>query len=352
MPLIIHSNSAWLYDKEYSSSTKRQKPQLLKATDFTHYRFKRAGSKRLFTGSSEPMIVATPNTNAQFVMESCKNAYPSSLVNNKLLEKIKDQTWSAAVDLAELPETFRFLVDSVRYMYRTYRDLRRGKFSSLKKSDLDTLASLWMAWRYAVMPLTYSIKDMCEWWQEPVEEKRKPLIVKTHREIEYNYKRNSDNLNWRLRGKLRGVVMYQVTGDRSALRLGFDPAELPSVLWNVTPYSFIVDWILPIGDALAGLSATNNVEFLDGYVSWRFKSVDCTWPDAVSNALTTRPIHELRAEAAAISSIDYYDRRRLTGFPKPSVRIDPNMNLKRWVDALALLKLSIPKGMKTKQRFI
>lgn len=345
MPTTIRRND-WIYDYELNSSTKRKKPQKLKATNLTHYRYIHSGIERKLTVQKTVLQSANPNTSSMPAISDCINAYPASLVSNRLLAKIKSQTWSAVVDLAELPETLRFLADSVRAMYRIYRDLKRGRpFKSVKVS-LDEAASFWMAWRYAVMPIVYSIQSAVKWAQEPEEVIGRPLIARTHVTVDHVSKPSSDQtLQWHLSGKLRGVVAYQVTGKRTAMKLGFSLAELPAVLWEVTPLSFVVDWILPIGDALSGLSATNNVEFLDGYTSLRFKG-SCSWPDTTVYGFGDEPIIEMKAAAAERSMIDYYNRKVLTGFPTPSIHLDPNMNLKRWIDALALIKLIVLRGMK------
>lgn len=42
----------------------------------------------------------------------------------------------------------------------------------------------------------------------------------------------------------------------------------PALLaWELLPYSFVVDWFLPIGDYLASLDATLGLSFVDGYVT-------------------------------------------------------------------------------------
>jgi hypothetical protein len=40
-----------------------------------------------------------------------------------------------------------------------------------------------------------------------------------------------------------------------------------NLAWEVLPYSFVVDWFLPIGPYLETLSAFDGLEFLDGYVT-------------------------------------------------------------------------------------
>jgi hypothetical protein len=40
-----------------------------------------------------------------------------------------------------------------------------------------------------------------------------------------------------------------------------------NLAWEVLPYSFVVDWFLPIGPYLETLSAFDGLAFLDGYVT-------------------------------------------------------------------------------------
>lgn len=62
-----------------------------------------------------------------------------------------------------------------------------------------------------------------------------------------------------------GVVLYyapQNAALASLSKLGLaNPAE---VVWELVPFSFVLDWFLPVGDWLSTLDAAVGYEFLDG----------------------------------------------------------------------------------------
>lgn len=46
------------------------------------------------------------------------------------------------------------------------------------------------------------------------------------------------------------------------------------VTWELVPFSFVVDWFLPVGDAISALSAPAGLSFVDGYET---RSVHASW---------------------------------------------------------------------------
>lgn len=53
-------------------------------------------------------------------------------------------------------------------------------------------------------------------------------------------------------------------------RLGFDPKDLFNVLWELTPWSFVVDWFWDIGGLLHTLAYEHSLVSLGNYVSVKF----------------------------------------------------------------------------------
>jgi hypothetical protein len=41
-----------------------------------------------------------------------------------------------------------------------------------------------------------------------------------------------------------------------------------SIAWELSPYSFVVDWFIPVGNVLSALSDTIGLELQDGYQSY------------------------------------------------------------------------------------
>lgn len=53
---------------------------------------------------------------------------------------------------------------------------------------------------------------------------------------------------------------------RTANQLGL--LNVPQLAWNLTPMSFVADWILPVDDFLGAFGSTQGITFLDGYQSF------------------------------------------------------------------------------------
>lgn len=51
-----------------------------------------------------------------------------------------------------------------------------------------------------------------------------------------------------------------------------------SVAWELMPYSFVIDWLLPIGNFLQAASSTLGTEFVSGYTTYGLEAVErCTY---------------------------------------------------------------------------
>jgi hypothetical protein len=70
------------------------------------------------------------------------------------------------------------------------------------------------------------------------------------------------------RQDVRARILYKFTHPgaiRDLNRLGL--LNIPSIAWNLTGLSFVVDWALPIGDYLDAFTAPTGLTYLDGYCS-------------------------------------------------------------------------------------
>lgn len=140
------------------------------------------------------------------------------------------------------------------------------------------------------------------------------------------------------------VVRLDYVLDRAALKsltaIGLmDPA---STAWELVPWSFVVDWTLPIGDWLSSLSATLGLSFRAGsytYIS-KFNGVARVDRERVrfdgydqfyGQVTGTAPVQRMRMNRVTYNG---------TPFPLPSFK-SPFTSAKRAANALALAQQNL-----------
>lgn len=237
----------------------------------------------------------------------------------QLINETYDELYSGAYDilteLGELPETVRYLYDTLRRIIllflglRSKESLARKKFKG--KELVDEITSLWMQFRYAVSPLAYSVADVTSLLNgraRAYQTARKRIDVPfTYKSGSYTFTGIAEN---RLFGKVRMDAMAYTNG------LGLNPVK---TLWELTPLSFVADWVIPIGDMLGALIAPTHVK-----------------QTAVLGSVRVRQISISHSSGSPINAtFDYY--RATTEVPRimpPS--LDIFLNWKRVLDGLSL----------------
>lgn len=108
------------------------------------------------------------------------------------------------------------------------------------------------------------------------------------------------------------------------------------IAWELVPYSFCIDWIIPIGNTLSSLSATAGLDFRSGYLStlyeWDYYRTRTPkyWDEtAVSNGL-------FRVKGKR------FHRHPLNGFPLPRLYANENpFSTPRILNGIALITQAV-----------
>lgn len=260
---------------------------------------------------------------------------------SNLRMSIKDMTWNAATTAGELGQTLSFLVSCSRDLGRAYSLARKGDLLGLsdlyhkydyrgkrRKPAYRRVNNAYLQWRYAVRPLVHDLDDMLH---ELYRSRVVPRVIKARGSATENVYKilQQDNPGTGNRLVIRTgtvrckyVFYYRETGLASWTHLGW--TNLPALLWELTPYSFVVDRFLPIGTYLSGLDALTGVEILNGYLVTKYDFV-------VSGTFR---------DGRVIASTREYNREVVTSIPDqplPGWQV-PARGLPEFVlDALALL---------------
>lgn len=218
---------------------------------------------------------------------------PLSECLSKLLERVKGHDFNLGVELGQLHQTVGLLSGTLRSLGRAALALRRGDFATaarclgasprptrLKASDI---SGRWLELQYGWLPLLSTCYSAAEAYAALTEGPRRSLFkVAKSRDTVFNITTAPNTYSLKFEGEVRVSVWYEMYEEMSITRqLGLqDPA---SILWELTPWSFVVDWFIPFGEYL---NLLNQIPKLKG--RWLVTStLKCNWQTVAAKYLAT-----------------------------------------------------------------
>lgn len=273
-------------------------------------------------------------------------------------------------ELGELRETVSYLGSKLKGgadLVSKFRDKdpdawKQGRRSTprtlLKSSDavLRKLGGRWMEYRYALMPLLYSFKDI----SEVLEEKAfRYHSERSSSRINVDYEPGAPSDFEGLLVRSQGSIVV-----RSLTKARYDAGDLQRLVsvvglnpfrtaWELIPLSFVVDWFLNVGEAITSLTGVDYAGQRAGVTSVRETSIFTythhdDWlyeyhnrPEGVVNPcgqpvpVDTHVQHTKSVKDVRQVETNSY-KRYLWSRPSPEIIFDPFLNWKRFVDAFVL----------------
>lgn len=177
---------------------------------------------------------------------------------NARIEREKTAVWSELIrqydlgaELGELHETIQYGLSILKAASKPLQTLSR-----LRRIKPNDFADVWMSYRYALMPLVYSARDISELLA------KKDNLYKTVRrrfdaEIK-NPKIPEESCFYTItHGGITANIMAKGRWDTSNLKMigqvGLNPL---TTAWELTTLSFVADWFINFGDYLNAVSGT------------------------------------------------------------------------------------------------
>lgn len=291
---------------------------------------------------------------------------PTSLRNEvitKALLDFADQKVNLGENLATLQQTLRLFTSPSSSLTKLLRELshvgRTRKFLPyLKKSlrdikragPINRAAEEYLKYVYGWKPLMQDVYGLVELAKEYGDT---PLLLHATQRATETAQTGTvegDNLNskrvfgpldikTRVLTSLWARIDPNYQGTRALNQLGLtNPASLA---WELVPYSFVVDWVLPIGPVLQALTAPAGLIFVDGSVSSRVSATGPWSEHYDGHGGTSKSISQL---TPALQTVRYegYRRETVTSWPRPGLWFDRDpFKGDRSFKALALLILSL-----------
>lgn len=180
-------------------------------------------------------------------------------------EKANGPDLPGAVWIAEAGESvmeLRKIAFEARRLIEQYRNKRKALKKRLKKqgadprSYADAVSSLWLQYRYGLLPLMLTAEDLVEFLVEKRKEKKivsdSVSMAETLSTTKHTFQ--SYGRVFEFQKKLSIAVKGNVSLYPSAIRnpvserdLGFKGHDLLSATWELINLSFVIDWFLNVG---------------------------------------------------------------------------------------------------------
>jgi len=198
------------------------------------------------------------------------------------LNKMRKGKVGVGNNAGEAGQVVRMITDNTRKVVGAYNSLRRGNFAlALKHLGLNpkavfggrTLAQRWLELQYGWKPLISDIHDgtklLCD-YVDPGKPVSMNVKVVKNQKVERDFglvHAYRFDTRWKCVGTAKCGLFAKVSCPALVGADMFGLLNPLSIAWELTPFSFIVDWFVPVGNVLDALSATAGLDFGTGFIT-------------------------------------------------------------------------------------
>lgn len=288
------------------------------------------------------------------------------IVSQAACAKKHEPPVDVATMVREGRETLGLLVNPSRSLVQMMQQMVRhanvkpwkGRFPSPRQiqDEISKLSDAWLQYRYGIVPLVHDIDAGIKAYENAVVRAVRPNLerstagdvlenTRTQTYLRQNHPSGWFNLGFQQEVSVKTVATGHVYWVRKWVspmgQYGQDFSDLPNFLWELIPYSFVVDWVFSVGDWLRSITPDSSIDYLGNCVS-------------LKTTISTRYIHTDGYEVNTGwplqtfgSSVTITEERlvRVTNTPIPvtPVYLGPRLSIKRQIDALSLIWQKMPK---------
>lgn len=271
----------------------------------------------------------------------------SNVYNRLLIEaynELREVKLALGNAMAEAVTTVDMIADTAKTLAELLYAAKHGRWKYFArvagirdpKTALKLPSNLFLQWKYGWKPLMSDIRDGVELLKEnPITLPLYHVKKYSGTRPEWEFRTGAVNGYNTVKGKGRNATTLElwVTMDPTSWNSTFHSLGLDNplgILWEVTPYSFVVDWLVPVGDYLSALAAMPGLNLVGGYVSYRGQG---------SSTVTYTSTDPVTIGSYPTVQVDRFGFRRiaLTSLPVPLPYVKSPFSNSHTQSALALL---------------
>lgn len=278
-----------------------------------------------------------------------RNACDESEV--KALNDLSNAKASLGASLATVRQTVDMFSSNASTLAGALLAARRGRWGEIPyrlglrgggARSGKTAASRWLELQYGWLPLMSDIRDA----QTVLHQAMNKLLLVTGRgkgsfSSGSSWKYDKYDFDLEMQGSAKSHLTAKVD---SPLWHNLDSAGLInplSVAWEVVPWSFAIDWFVPVGATLEALTATAGLSFVRGH-----QSCQKTYTMDIAGDTETYPYRDFTGYAEGFTEAGHYQEKRFEfdrypfgDFPKTKFFADLTpYSTPRALNALALVR--------------
>jgi hypothetical protein len=194
---------------------------------------------------------------------------------NQLYEKLADEQVHIGNMIAERAQTYEMLTSSVARLRSFLQSPRRtvvNFITSGYKNISKQVSDDFIQYCFGVEPLVSDVYTLANKLAESMSDLKKSDMVKVRSggSADDSFEYTSEGAFWvdhhsvKVEVRCRFMCEYRIDGVFLASLKNYGLVNPASVLWEVMPWSFVIDWFLPIGKFISSISAENGLEFSTG----------------------------------------------------------------------------------------
>jgi hypothetical protein len=202
-----------------------------------------------------------------------------SFVEAKL--KVQDLQLNLIEDLVQAKATVSLLADIYHLLISLWKYTRTGNYARLQHelnrhgyTVTQRLSNAWLAWHYGIMPVVRTFETLYQNMNDPFKDRRKYNVQRTvNNELDPHdlvHPKVGMSVTGRAVMSVRTTLSLAATGNGistlDALNesfVGF--SNLPALGWALAPYSFVIDWLIPVEDWLKSATFFKHFVVLRAY---------------------------------------------------------------------------------------
>lgn len=285
--------------------------------------------------------------------QSTLSANLETLAGTQAQAAVMEPDVMALVAIAEAKSTMRDLKQPIDKTFRFYRQVQRSRQFKISGLSLGRfVASNWLKYRYFLTPLALEMQGVIKLATKDVAGRRQ--TARGYAATTENYADTIIGVNdssWLqsidrqclFKNSVRAGILYDWRFDWNTLT-GFSWRELPSVAWELVPYSFVLDWFANTGDFIRAIQPRAGVNVLGSWTTtkWEYDMSNTstfTW-NWTGSPNTKQPVSTPQVSESGVDTVLHRKPGIRVGLAHKmeTISFDRPTDWIHYADAMALLK--------------